>query len=646
MKHNYNYKSNKIFEQIILIPIGGLGIRFKDNGYKRPKTLINIFGEPIIYHLINNLCINDKTLVYIIYNHEYEQYRFKDMLIKNYPNIYFRFYHLIYNTKGAAETINIALKNINLTYDLPILCLDSDNFYTENIIQLWNKQNGILYFKDFSENPIYSYINLDNNIIKDIKEKEKISNNACCGGYGFSSYNQLLHYTQEILDTNLKFNNEFYTSCCIKQMLQDNIIFYGIMINREKYHCLGTPLQLKQYYNNIPSISCINLEKKIKVLRFCFDLDNTLVTYPKIPNDYSTVEPIEKTINFVKYLKKFGHTIIIYTARRMKTHKGNLGGVIADIGKITFDTLDKFDIPYDELYFGKPQADFYIDDNAISAYDNLEKELGFYQDSIKPRDFNSVEKKSIEIYTKYSNDLSGEIYYYLNIPNEIKDMFPLFMDFDKNNTWYSIEKIGGLTLSNLYLSELLTYDILKNIMESIKRLQNIEVNNIKNINIYTNYKNKLKERYNNHDYTVFPNSSKIYTLLYEQLEEYENKDKGKISCIHGDTVFTNILINEHAKVKFIDMRGKQGNTLTIYGDWLYDWSKFYQSLIGYDEILLDKEIKIDYKKNMINKFEEIFIDWFSEDDFENLKIITNSLLFTLIPLHDNDKCMKYYSLLL
>ena len=44
-------------------------------------------------------------------------------------------------------------------------------------------------------------------------------------------------------------------------------------------------------------------------------------------------------------------------------------------------------------------------------------------------------------------------------------MFPLFMDFDKNNTWYSIEKIGGLTLSNLYLSELLTYDILKNIMD-------------------------------------------------------------------------------------------------------------------------------------------------------------------------------------
>ena len=148
----------------------------------------------------------------------------------------------------------------------------------------------------------------------------------------------------------------------------------------------------------------------------------------------------------------------------MRTHQGNVGKVIQDIGKVTLDTLEKFNIPYDELHFGKPHADFYIDDNAISAYDNLEKELGFYQDSIKPRDFNTVEKTSIEVYTKRSNDLAGEIYYYSNIPNVIKDMFPLFIDFDHNNTWYSIEKINGLTLSNLYLSELLTPTILESAM--------------------------------------------------------------------------------------------------------------------------------------------------------------------------------------
>ena len=634
------------FEQIVLIPIGGLGTRFKKNNYNRPKTLINIFGEPIIFHLINNLNINDKTLVYIIYNHEYEKYRFEDLLIKKYPNIHFKFYHLLNNTGGAAETINIALKNIEIKNDLPILCLDSDNFYTEDIIHKWKRQNGILYFEDFSTKPLYSYIeiNKDNKVLN-IKEKEKISNNACCGGYGFSSYKQLLKYSQLILDENFKFKNEYYTSSCIKRMLDNDIYFSGIKINKEKYHCLGTPLQLKKFYNNVPNFSCINMNKPLIKLRFCFDLDNTLVTYPKIKNDYSSVEPIEKTIEFLRYLKKFGHTIIIHTARRMKTHSGNLGGVIADIGKITFDTSDKFNIPYDEIYFGKPYANFYIDDNAVSAYDNLEKEIGFYLDTIKPRDFNSVEKTTIEIYTKKSEDLSGEIYYYSNIPNEIKDMFQLFIDYDINNTWYSIEKINGLTLSNLYLSELLTFNTLNCIMSSIKRIQCVKVTNNTNINIYANYKDKLKKRYENYNYTRFPNSYQTYKTLYEKLEKYENNNKGQISCIHGDPVFTNILINEHEKIKFIDMRGKLENTLTLYGDWLYDWAKFYQSLIGYDEILLDKEIKLEYKKSMISKFREIFIDWYSNEDFENLKTITNSLLFTLIPLHDNKKCIKYYNLI-
>lgn len=607
--------------------------------------MINIFGKPIIYYLIDNLDIDSNTLIYITYNHEYNKYRFEDMLRKKYPHLNFMFYHLLNNTGGAAETINISLKNVGINYDLPILCLDSDNFYTTKIIEKWNKKNGILYFEDNSEKPIYSYIKSDNGYITDIKEKENISNKACCGGYGFSSYKELMKYTQIIIDEDFKFKNEYYTSSCIKRMLNDNIKFEEIEIDKNHYHCLGTPLQLKLFYNNIPRISCINSNNIVENMRFCFDLDNTLVTYPKISGDYSTVEPIEKTINFVKYLKNFGHTIIIHTARRMKTHKGNVGGLIADIGKVTIDTLEKFGIPYDELYFGKPHADFYIDDNAVSAFDDLEKEIGFYQQTIKPRDFNSIEKNSIEIYTKRSDDLSGEIFYYSNMPKEIKDMFPLFIDYDIKNTWYSIEKINGLTLSNMYLSQLLTFNTLECIMNSIRRIQNVEVIDNENINIYKNYKNKLKERYEKYNYTKFPNSHKIYKKLYEGLEKYENNNEGIKRCIHGDTVFTNIIINNHDKIKFIDMRGKQGDTLTIYGDWLYDWSKFYQSLIGYDEILLEKEMNIDYKNKMIQKFEEIFVKWYSKKDLNNLKMITNSLLFTLIPLHDNKKCIKYFDLI-
>ena len=148
-----------------------------------------------------------------------------------------------------------------------------------------------------------------------------------------------------------------------------------------------------------------------------------------------------------------------------------------------------------------------------------------------------------------------------------------------------------------------------------------------------------------HHKFCFENSKFIYEKLLEKLKFYEDNNLGKKTVIHGDPVLTNILINQFGKIKLLDMRGKQGNKLTIFGDWLYDWAKLYQSLIGYDEILENKFINLDYKNQLIDFFKDKFINKYSEKDFENLKLITNSLLFTLIPLHDNQKCVDYYKLI-
>jgi aminoglycoside phosphotransferase len=331
----------------------------------------------------------------------------------------------------------------------------------------------------------------------------------------------------------------------------------------------------------------------------------------------------------------------------MKTNGGNVGKCLCDIGKITFDTLSKFDIPFDEIYFGKPYADIYIDDLALNCYDSLEKELGYYIDKIEPRNFNTLELNSIETYKKTSENLSGEINYYKNIPLEIKDMFPILIDYDANNKWYVIEKIKGITLSSLYVNELLTEDILINVMKSIRRIQNVKINiaNVDNINIYSNYATKLKDRYKSYDYSRFKNHTEVFKLLFNELTIYENSGLGNCVVIHGDSVMTNILINHLGKIKFIDMRGKLGNNFTIYGDFLYDWAKLYQSLIGYDKILLNKNISNNYELNMIKCFEKYFIEIYSENYLNILKTIVKSLLFTLIPLHDNKLCFEYYELI-
>ena len=76
---------------IIIIPLGGIGDRFKKNGYNKPKALIKIFGKPILYYILDNLNLNNIEFICIPYNIEYSFYNFEEILIHNYPKIKFKF---------------------------------------------------------------------------------------------------------------------------------------------------------------------------------------------------------------------------------------------------------------------------------------------------------------------------------------------------------------------------------------------------------------------------------------------------------------------------------------------------------------------------------------------------------------------------
>lgn len=624
----------------IIIPLGGLGERFKKDGYTSPKPLINIFGKPMIFNVIDNILLQKEDNLIIIYNKELNNYNFDKILKHKYTNVIL--IELNKQTEGATETILFGLNQLNKNIlENKCILFDCDTFYHIDILSICRQQseNSIFCFKDNQEKPIFSYVVMDqNNIISDIKEKVRISDYANTGCYCFKNGILLKKYCENIINNNIREKNEFYTSCVIKEMLKDKYIFISNIIDNNDFSCVGTPMQLKIYCSNF-----INNSNK---QRFCFDLDNTLVTSPFIKNDYSTVMPIIKNINYLKFLKKLGHYIIIYTARRMRTHNGNIGLVLKDISKVTYETLAKFDIPYDEIYFGKPYADFYIDDLAINAYDDLEKKIGFYKTYVEERDFNEIYTDKLDIIIKKSinNKILGEIYYYKNIPEEIKEYFPTFISYGSD--WYSMEKINGITLSYLYVNESLSDDLFNqylNIFNIIHNLKNDK--KIGNYNIYDCYINKIKDRYNNYDYSMFENYKETYKSLIDYFTVYENENKGIEGIIHGDPVFSNCILDFNNNFKLIDMRGKINNEFTIYGDILYDYSKIYQSLIGYDEILLDKILSNNYKENLLNIFISFIKKNLGDEYVDIIKMITNSLLFTLIPLHKNEKCNNFYKLI-
>lgn len=102
-----------------------------------------------------------------------------------------------------------------------------------------------------------------------------------------------------------------------------------------------------------------------KSLRICIDLDGTICEFKKEGQTYADVLPKNGAKEMIDVLKERGHTIIIHTARNMKTQGHNVGKVLQNVGRITLEWLDKYEIQYDEIFFGKPNADITIDDRVF-----------------------------------------------------------------------------------------------------------------------------------------------------------------------------------------------------------------------------------------------------------------------------------------
>ena len=642
---------------IVLIPLGGLGQRFSDVGHQVPKPLVKALGKPILYWLLRSLTLKNVSKVLIPFHPDLERHRLQDQLVKDFPDVPFDFVRLETNTLGAADTVRIALEHIQKDPqqdDCPVISLDGDNFYTLDIVSLWNGENKIATFEDTGNEPIYSYVKLGGANILQIKEKEKIGSLACTGAYGFASWKNLLGMCVKALADPIHMQkSEYYISSVLALMIEEGHAFTPLVIPRDSYVCLGTPLQLRAFCNAVPRSNAYNGEVLIKPRRYCFDLDNTLVTFPRVPGDYTSVEPIPYMIDFLRYLKRFDHTIIIYTARRMGTHKGNAAAAMADIGKVTFDTLEEFQIPYDEIVFGKPVADCYIDDLGSSAFGDVEKVLGFYPTDVKPRSFNQMTNPSpLPLVRKTSSDrgLAGEIYFYNHIPLSVKDCFPIMVSHDDDECWYEVELINGATASHLFLSQELTPMSLKAIMGTLHRVHSAETPETFEIDVYANYAKKVQKRFISYSgYAKFEKSEATFDTLMKNLKEYEASGRAKQVVVHGDAVFTNILINKFGKVKLIDMRGQLGDTLTIRGDEAYDWAKLYQSLIGYDEVMQQRPVPESYRMALIEVFWETLTYLCPDIAKDDIRMLAQSLLFSLIPLHnrenETEKQTEYYKLI-
>lgn len=107
--------------------------------------------------------------------------------------------------------------------------------------------------------------------------------------------------------------------------------------------------------------------------RLVVDLDGTLTKDdPSVL--YEDKEPNLPLIEKLREYKSQGFEIFIHTARNMRTYDNAIGKINAFTLPLVIEWLRKYDVPYDEIYVGKPWCGtqgFYIDDRAVRPYEFL-----------------------------------------------------------------------------------------------------------------------------------------------------------------------------------------------------------------------------------------------------------------------------------
>ena len=99
-----------------------------------------------------------------------------------------------------------------------------------------------------------------------------------------------------------------------------------------------------------------------------FDVDGTLCPIKNKDEKYEDLIPDEDMINKLNYYKKNGAKIVLFSSRNMNSYNGNLGLINANTAVIMQNWLKKWNIPYDEILFGKPwpgHKGLYIDDRSV-----------------------------------------------------------------------------------------------------------------------------------------------------------------------------------------------------------------------------------------------------------------------------------------
>jgi HAD superfamily hydrolase (TIGR01509 family) len=232
----------------VLIPMAGAGSRFAAAGYTFPKPLIEVNGKPMIQVVVENLNV-EAHYIFLVQKEHYEKYNLKQLLNLIAPGC--DIVQVDGITDGAARTTLLAKELINS--EEPLLMANSDQFVEWNSNECLygftadDVDGGIVTFK--ATHPKWSFARVGSDgFVEEVAEKNPISDDATVGIYYWSKGSDYVKYAEQMIEKNIRTNNEFYVCPVFNEAIGDS---KKIKIKQiPKMWGIGTPEDLEYFLNH------------------------------------------------------------------------------------------------------------------------------------------------------------------------------------------------------------------------------------------------------------------------------------------------------------------------------------------------------------------------------------------------------------
>ena len=564
---------------------GGKGKRLE--GLDLPKPLCLVRGKSILYHTLDSLPkeIVDITIIYTNYLNKYQ---FKNTVIHSCHDLKknLQFIEIDLDTRGPVETVIAGLSKTIFAQDEQILLIDNDTINSFDISAIDKTVLSVGTAKTQNATKPYSFVKCEGNSVIDIKEKVCISDTYCTGLYFFPSIRLFKELAKNFFEAHPD-KKEYFISDLYTQALKQNKPIKAFACIKSL--SLGTRSDIIENINTITNYP----------MRICFDIDNTLLTFSEKVGTSAGITAIPEMVELIQKLHSQGHTIVLSTARGMKTSGSNIGLAGKKSYMNVFNKLDEMNIPYHEIYFAKPWADLYIDDKAWNHFTNPQFSEFFFNQCLETKKLFLPKNCSNNENVLYKNEdnlikegptssLEGEAYFYQKAKGTaLEVLLPTYIGSNITGSRMTIEMkfVEGVPVSRLFRSHLLNKNVLKKVSGALKQLHASSIDElpITKDDLLSNYTIRLEGRVKNHPNYRLPLINKVFDVIKKHIEAYvDTLNYNEAQVVHGDPWFDNIIYSPEGDVKLLDMRGKIGDKFTLRGDCMTDWAKLYQSVLGFD----------------------------------------------------------------